>query len=227
MLEFAPALATGLAGMRRNLVPGLVLWAIGIAVLGGYYLIPALRPAFTGIASWKNEGGLLASALLIAVAGGVVPFLVLLARGRVDPAFRLGHLLALVFIWAWRGAEIDLFYRLQSVLFGDGVDLATLIKKVVVDQALYTVLWGVPVTFLLSRWLIDHRGRFRPAWASLDRTFWRVDMPGLIIAAWMVWIPMVCIINSLPADLRVPMLAIAVVFWSLCVAAAGTPAESR
>ena len=227
MLDLAPALATGLAGMRRNLVPGLILWAVGMAVLGGYYLVPALRPAYVGIATWKNDGGLLASSVLIAVAGGVVPFVVLLAQGRVDPEFRLGHLVALTALWAWRGGEVDLFYRLQSLLFGDGADLATLVKKVVVDQAFYTALWSVPSTFLISRWWIDHRGSFRPAWASLDRTFWRVDMPGLILAAWMVWIPMVCIINSLPADLRVPMLAIAVVFWSLCVAAAGTPKESR
>jgi hypothetical protein len=215
--NFAAAFRLGLAGMRANLIPGLILWMVGIGILTAFFAVPSARPFFDAIAAWKQDGGLWASAILIAGAGGLVPFVTLHALGRTTRGFLLGHLITLLGIWAYRGVEVDLFYRLQSMMFGDGGDGPTLLKKVLVDQGIYTALWTTPTTTVLYLWLIEERGSWSNALKRMDGRFWRVTIPGAVMAAWTVWIPMVCIINSLPIALRVPVLAVAVVFWSLCM----------
>ena len=45
--------------------------------------------------------------------------------------------------WALRGVDVDAFYRLQAMIFGDGVDWRTIVCKVLVDQFVYTVYFGL------------------------------------------------------------------------------------
>jgi hypothetical protein len=38
--------------------------------------------------------------------------------------------------------EVDAFYRLQGVIFGNGTDFLTIFAKVVVDQFVYNPVWA-------------------------------------------------------------------------------------
>jgi hypothetical protein len=43
-------------------------------------------------------------------------------------------------------------------------------------------------------------------------------MPALVLAAWMVWTPTVCLVYSLPSGLQVPIFNVVLCFWVLLVA---------
>ena len=47
--------------------------------------------------------------------------------------------------WAARGTEVDAFYRLQGLLFGNEPDLATIATKVFMDQFVYCIFWAAPL----------------------------------------------------------------------------------
>ena len=58
----------------------------------------------------------------------------------------------LIFIgyWALRGIDVDAFYRLQAMVFGKGIDVKTIIFKVLFDQFIYCVIWASPITALFT-----------------------------------------------------------------------------
>ncbi|MEX0746027.1 MAG: hypothetical protein WD118_10545, partial [Phycisphaeraceae bacterium] len=163
-------LALGLAAARANMVPAVLLWAVGLAIVGAYYLWPAARPAFDQVVAWKQSLGLFYAMITTAFFAGVVPFLMqALQRGGVkrwSPGY-LGYLLA---FWAVKGVEVDLLYAGQAWLFGEGRDVGTLVTKTCFDQFVYVSLWGGPT--MVMGLLLAHSGfsfrrmrhHLRPGW---------------------------------------------------------------
>ncbi len=213
----ARAAAAGRDGMRRNLKPGILLWLLGLALVLAYYHLPALRPAYDTVRDWKLRGGFAFSALSSALCGGLIPFVVELAAGRIP---RRGWLAAgafLILFWVYRGVEVDAFYRLQGFCFGNDPGVRTVACKTAADMLGYTAFWSIPTT-TLAYFLAHECGwdfaRFR---AGLDREMLLVKIPALILAAWAVWAPSVCIIYSMPAPLQVPLFSVVLCFWVLLV----------
>ena len=206
-----------LQATRRNLVPGLVLQAVALALVGAYYLLPASRETFTVVAHAKVAGGYWFSATAGIIAGGLIPWLVQASRGQVERSRWLRDLGFIVVLWAWRGAEVDAFYRFQEVLFGDGHDVATLACKVAVDQLLYSPLWACPWLVLAYRYreygFSGSRLRQTFTWSGYLREIMTVQA-----SAWTVWVPAVTIVYSLPSALQFPLFAVVVCFWSLLLA---------
>ncbi len=120
----------------------------------------------------------------------------------------------LMLFWGYRGMEIDLFYHLQSWLFGNGNDAATLIKKVAVDQFIASPIWFVPTYVIALRW-VDKGGSWSRLRASLNRNFWLRTCPTMLLTNWLVWIPAVALIYSLPAQLQFPLFSIVMTFFIL------------
>lgn len=199
--------------LRSNLLPGVVLWSIGVAVVATFYLVPAAQPAFARIAAAKSAWGFAFSGLATGIFGGLLPWFAARLLGRDLPA---SHGLLLTLLCTWRGMEVDAFYRLQSLLFGNGVDFPTVAAKVALDQLGYTVFWSSPTLIALFAW--RDGGFTRAAW----RQAWR---PATILArlrvVWLcnclVWTPAICLVYSLPPDLQIPLFALAATFWSLAV----------
>lgn len=221
-MPFPPTLAAMPGGvrsemvqaLRANLVPGVVLWLIATGVVLAYYLCPAARPAFAGIAAAKKEWGLLFSAGSTALMAGLVPWAVLAAGRRLPPERRWRDLAFLPVFYAQRGAEVDLFYRLQARVFGDGTDWGTVATKTAVDQFVYSALWASP--FCLA-WLAWRDGGYTGA--AMRRAcswdFQRSRLPVLVLTNWLVWTPTVCAVYSLPGDLQIPLFSLVACFWSL------------
>ncbi len=203
-----------LLATRRNLVPGLVLQAIALALVGAYYLLPATCETFTAVAHAKQAGGYWFSATAGIIAGGLIPWLVQVARGQLERRLMRLDLLFIVAVWAWRGAEVDAFYRFQEVLFGGGHDVVTLVCKVLVDQLLYSPLWACPLLVLAYRYreagFSASRVREAFTWSGYLREILTVQA-----SAWTVWVPAVTIVYSLPSALQFPLFAVVVCFWSL------------
>jgi hypothetical protein len=197
--------------LRANLLPGLFLWAVAAVVVVVFYLVPAAQPAFARIAAAKDAWGFAFSALATGLFGGLLPWVVARLLGREMPA---SHGILLLVLCTWRGIEVDAFYRLQGLMWGEQATLAAIAAKVACDQLGYSVLWSSPTTIALFAW--RDRGFTRAAW----RAAWRLDvilprLRAVVLCNWLVWTPTVCLVYSLPADLQIPLFSLATTFWSL------------
>lgn len=227
------ALHAGLAGMRQNLLPGIILWAVGLALVLLYFLVPVARPVYDRIEGWQRDGGLWFSTLSTGLCGGVLPWLFLLALGRIRSGERSSQLAFLVIFWIYRGLEVAIFYQFQTWLFGEArdpltgaVEVGVVLRKMSFDMLVYTAFWTIPTTSLTYFWWEDCGGDWRRFWASLDRELFTVSIPALILSAWMVWGPSVCLVYSLPSALQVPIFSIVLCFWVLLVAVVAVRRET-
>lgn len=197
--------------LRANLLPGLILWTVGVAVVAAFYLWPAAQPAFARIAEAKSAWGFAFSCAASALFGGLVPWAVARALGRDMP---LSHGVFLTALCAYRGVEVDAFYRLQGVVWGDQASFATVAAKVACDQLGYSVLWSSPTAIALFAW--RDGGFTAAAW----RQAWRPSTilareRAVVLCNWLVWTPTVCLVYSLPGHLQIPLFSLATTFWSL------------
>ncbi|HXN34937.1 MAG TPA: hypothetical protein VN877_02120, partial [Opitutaceae bacterium] len=140
---------SGLRGARANLVPGAVLQLAALALVLGYYYQPGVHAALARLVEIRKASGIGLGIASTAVFGGALPFLYLRvgsrdARGKRRYGWVQG--LSLTGFWAYKGLEIDLWYRLQAHVFGGGHDFGTIAVKVVMDQFVYCLLFAVPVT---------------------------------------------------------------------------------
>jgi hypothetical protein len=208
----------GLHSARTLLVPGLVLQAAALALVLSWYFLPAAHDLFARLAVWRTAGGYLFSALASALCGGVLPFLYL----RLNPATRAANPWPLLFFfagfWAWKGAEVDLWYRTLAALFGNATVPATVIPKVLADQFGFNPLYAAPAGNLIYAWK-DAGFRWAPVSADLRAGRWyaRRVLP-VLLTVWALWIPVVCCVYALPAALQIPLFNVVLCFWSLLFA---------
>jgi hypothetical protein len=118
--------------------------------------------------------------------------------------------------------EIDLLYRVQARVFGEGASWDVLLPKLAVDQFLCSALWAVPSFLVVARWIDCGRdpGRTR---AVLGRRFWRETYPTVLVVNWIVWFPAVAVIYSLPAGLQFPLFSLVLSFFVLVVTLLARP----
>ena len=117
-----------LAAMRQNLLPGLILWCIGLALVCSYYFWTETRPAFEKVIQWKVQYGYVYSALSTAFFGGVIPYFYLRWSEVERIGLHWGHGVLFIAYWALRGLDVDAFYRLQDWLFGSDNHWQTIAK---------------------------------------------------------------------------------------------------
>lgn len=210
------ARAEALRSLRLNLVPGLILQGAMIAVAVAYFSIPSFHQALMRLASLKERGGLLFSFIGTSLASSLLPeilrpLLPRSARSGQEPSLSSRLLFALPF-WGLIGMQVDLFYRLQFLVFGPSNRISVIAAKVIVDAFLYCPLLAMPEAVCVFLWR-DHgytRHGFR-GWTPAR--FYAIRIFPVLMANWMVWIPVVSVIYSLPAPLGIPLFIIAQSFW--------------
>ncbi|HEY4302159.1 MAG TPA: hypothetical protein VGM73_14890 [Candidatus Didemnitutus sp.] len=205
----------GWESARALLRPGLFLQAVAVAVVIAYYAVPSAAPAFAALARWKAAGGYTFSALASVVCGGIVPFLYLHSRPASRQRQPLAQFAFYCLFWAWKGAEVDLWYRILGSVFGAENRPGVVALKVLCDQFLYNPLYTTPVGNLLFAWK-DAGFRWKPVRRDLQagQWYWRRVIPALI-AVWSLWIPVVCCVFALPSALQVPLFNVVLCFWSM------------
>lgn len=211
-----------IAGIRINLLPGIALWLVALAVVATYHYVDAAGPGFARIAELKEAYGYLYSGIATAVFGGIIPFLYLRAAGRVPGGKVRSWFLFFLCFWTWRGIEVDAFYRLQDWLFGSGADAKTVAVKVVVDQFVYSPLWAAPVLAVLYAWK-DVDFSWTGLKKRLNRRMFLFEIPSVLLSTWIVWIPAVAIIYSLPLPLQIPLFNLVLCFFVLLVSVLESP----
>ncbi len=212
---------SGLHGARANLVPGLVLQAAALALVLGYFAVPAVHDGLARLAAFRQSAGFGFAIVSTGLCGGVLPFLYL-RYGSNNPRAERDHPLnqgvVLTLFWAYKGFEIDCFYRLEALLFGSGHGFATIAAKLVFDQFVYCPLFAVPVTAAIYQ-AADPRGGWAVAFTDLRAPRWygRRVLP-VLIANIGVWGPAVILIYTLPTPLQLPLQNLILCFFTLIVA---------
>ena len=202
------------AVFRENRLPCLVLNLLVLALVGSYYAVPQAAALWQAVGDFKLRWSFGFSLVSTVFAAALLPTLVQGWMGRLPARGRLKRLALLALFWGWRGMEIDLFYQVQGWLFGHGNDLGTLLIKVAVDQFVMSPLWFVPTVLIALRW-VEFGGSWARTRASLDREFWRRTCPTVMVANWLVWIPALALIYSLPAALQFPLFSGVMCFFIL------------
>ncbi|RFC47640.1 MAG: hypothetical protein DVB23_001003 [Verrucomicrobia bacterium] len=196
-------------------------WAclgLNLAVAGlvaSYYRWPASALFWEALGEWKTRGSYLFSAVATVLAAVVLPTVVqrlMGMRGGPGQARRLGWG---ALYWAYRGIEIDWFYRLQGRVFGTGTDGHTVAIKLLVDQFGYSVFWAVPSYLLFVLW-VEHRS-LRKAFAAADRALLRRSYLSVLLTNWLVWLPAVALVYSLPPPLQFPLFSMILTFYILLI----------
>jgi hypothetical protein len=207
-------LALGLAGMKQNALPGLALWILALLLVCADWLSPSAHAVFQSVGMWKSRYGLAFSATTTAFFGGVVPFLFLLVSGRIRRDRLVAEFTFYMLFLAYKGVEVDLFYRLQSHLFGDHAAPGTILRKVLVDQFVYNPIWVAPTSALAFLWK-ESSFSWKVMKSRLGFDFMTFSVPVTLMSTWAVWIPAVAIIYCLPAPLQIPLFNLVLCFWVL------------
>ena len=213
----SPSIGTAiLAVVRQNRVPCLLLNVVVILLVWSYYKWPPAAGWWQAVADFKVRWSFVFSFFAAVLAGAVLPFGIQLLMGTMPPGGRMKRFISLVLFWGYRGMEIDLMYRAQAIVFGHGHDFATLAKKVAADQFIYSALWAVPAYAVALRF-IDLGCSWSRTRPTLDRYFWRHTFPTILVTNWLVWLPTVALVYSLPVPLQFPLFSVVMCVFVLMV----------
>lgn len=201
---------------RQNRLPCLVLNALAVALVASYYQVPALAGFWEAVGDFKTRWSFVFSCVSTMFAAAILPTFIQMAMGTLRSEGRWQRLALLTLFWGYRGMEIDLFYRFQGWLFGHGNDLRTLIIKVVFDQFVMSPLWFVPTYVIALRWA-EMGGSWARTKPTLNREFWTRTCPLVLVTNWLIWMPALALVYSLPPALQFPLFTIVMCFFILVV----------
>lgn len=202
------------AAVLANMKPGLVLWSGLVLLLLAYLFSPAVE---SGLRQWgelKQAWGYPGSFVTYAAFAVLVPELLAWAvlRQPVPRTIAKDMAFAIV-VFGLIGMSVQVLYDVQVHLFGSGNDAATIVKKMLFDQFVYS-----PVSnFVMVAVFIWKDEGFTAA--SLKR-FFTTDFLSqrylpVIIAVWCVWGPGVLVIYFMPTALQFPVASLILSFWIL------------
>lgn len=213
----SPGILTSIVRViRLNRLPCLLLNLLVIALVGSYYWLPSVAGAWEALGAFKLRWSYAFSLASTVFAAALMPSFVQWTMGTLPPGRRARRLALQVLFWGYRGMEIDLFYHLQTFLFGPGNDALTLIKKVALDQFVVSPLWFVPTYTLALRW-IEMDGSWARTRATLNRAFWTRTCVTVLVTNWLIWIPALALVYSLPPALQFPLFSVVMCFFILIV----------
>ena len=209
---------SGLRGARANLWPGLALQLAALSLVLAYYNDPRVHGLLTRLVAVRQSAGLAYGIISTALFAGILPFLYIRAEGGIagrKPQFSWVQGLALTAFWAYKGLEIDLWYRLLAHSFGTGHSPATIALKAFFDQFVYCPSFAIPTVSAAYEALRDRKG-----FLSDVRTagWYRRRVLPILISNWAVWVPAVMIIYALSMSLQLPLQNIIIWFYTLIVA---------
>lgn len=206
----------GWDAIRANLRPALVLQALTLLVLLAYYRSPSAAAVLDRIAAYKQAHGIPFVIISTVIAGAVLPELFLVVffqRGRVRRE-NWRNLLFTTPMWAVDGIIVDLLYRGLAAWLGDEVSLSVVARKILVDQLGYNVFIAAPYEVIAYEWK-NSGYSFAVIPRCLNLAYYRNKIVPTLFATWVVWIPLVAMIYSLPLALQFPLFSFALTFWVL------------
>lgn len=206
-----------IASAKENFLPALVLQVIALSVVLCFFFVPQTQFLFESIAALKTQYGSLYAIVSTSVFGGLLPFLFLYFKNKID-GYALLHLLFYLITWAFMGWLIDSFYQLQAHWFGNEADVMTVVKKTLVDQFIFSVVVTAPMLTALYIWK-ENNFNLMQTRIVIKQSYLRVRLPATVISTWSVWLPAVILIYTMPSDLQTPLFNLVLCFFVLIITA--------
>jgi len=192
----------GLVAIRRLWLPFLLIQLCGLALVLSYFRSPALQAMCDHLASIKRTGGYAFAALAMGVASGFVPEIFKLITGidRTLTRQRFRNAAFNFATFAVIGVGCDAFYRLLAYLLGDSNAVHIVVMKVLADQFAFSPLFGT--TMIAAAYTLrEHRYRLGATVRSFGVAWYLSRALPVLIPSWCYWLPMTCLMYSLPASL--------------------------
>ncbi len=203
------------AAIRANAVPMVLLWLAAVGTVAAYCLVPPFAAALEPLARWQTANGWLAAAANRVAFTALLPGAFLLTIRELRPKRPLATIFSYALWGAAWGVLCDGFFSLQQAVFGVGRDFATVAAKTLVDQFVWTPLFCTPMNVAFFTWVAGGFAPFR-----IGDAFRRGYGP-MLIASWIVWLPVVATVYLFPLPLQVQLVGFAGAFWMLAALAAG------
>lgn len=203
------------SAIGANLLPGLCLQLFALTIGLSYFYWPASQPTFQFFADLKAEYGMLNAAISTAFFGGLLPFIYMYLSGKIR-FLPIQQLIFYVLIWALLGSLINAFYTFQVMLFGDGNDWLTIVKKTAFDQFVFSTFLTGPFIALAFLWK-DQQFNWEKTKMYFDDLI-KVQIPTTVVTTWIIWIPAVSLIYMMPSNLQIPLFNLVLCFFVLILA---------
>ena len=204
------------ANFKANLIAGAFIWMAGAIICFSYYKIDKVAYFLNQIGELKKQSGFLYSALATSFFGGVIPYTLLIFQKSIPSAKKPQWFIFFVLFWAIKGIEVDAFYRFQGWLFGDTQSLRVVFSKVINDLFVYCVFWSAPVTAIFYGW---KNANFE--WSKVKEIrsarYLISETVFLLLSTWIIWIPAVTLVYSMPSELQIPIFNLTLCFFVLVI----------
>jgi hypothetical protein len=194
--------------IKVNLMPGLALQIFALSIVLCYFFYAPAQPIFDSIGALKLKYSTSFAIISTAIFGGLLPFAILFLKKRVTKSV-IWHFLFNILLWAFMGWLIDGFYQLQAFIFGTGVDFWTIVKKTSLDQFVFSVFITSPFITAMYIW--------RETNFNGEKT--RNELSVSFFSTWIVWLPAVTLIYSMPLALQLPLFNLVLCFFVLLISA--------
>lgn len=203
------------SAIRANLLPGLCLQLFALTIGISYFYWPASQQVFLFFAGLKAQYGSLYAVISTAIFGGLLPFIYLFISRKISFS-PIKQLLFYLLVWAMLGGLINAFYAFQVMLFGEGTDWLTIVKKTAFDQFVFSAFITGPFIALAFLWK-DQRFNWRNTKMHFDDLV-KVQIPATVVTTWIIWIPAVSLIYMMPSNLQIPLFNLVLCFFVLILA---------
>lgn len=218
MSQFSAALREacqpGLRAVKSTWGPFVAIQLAAVALVVSYYQAPGVHQSLEAAEEFKRNGGLWVAAVAGMIAGGILPEFAKLASGRLKKFdgdwIRLTAFTTMVY--GIIGVQIDLWYRLQTLWFGEGRDWGTLLTKTAVDQIFFAPLVAIPTAVFLFAW---RKEGLKPALEVGTPSGWMKRVFPAMIPCWALWIPVLFCCYAMPTDLQFFFSMLAEAAWSV------------
>jgi hypothetical protein len=213
----ASPLTAGIKAARDNAFPLAIIMMAAAGLVVAYYNVPAVATALNRIGAVNQANPFAFAAIFTAITSGLIPWCFRMVFPGLRPAHPVGDLLHSMVWWGLMGMLITYFYHLQAVWFGGEATVGTVLLKVFVDMAGFTVFIGAPFNAISHLWkdcgwdTARLRAAMGPGW------YRRLVLPNLL-TNYFVWFPGTLIFYSMPTDLQLVVANCIGCFWALMCA---------
>ncbi|MDB4265482.1 hypothetical protein N9891_01890 [bacterium] len=208
------AICLGWGGAKSNLLPGAVLWVVGLTLVISYYQVEAVAAALDQVGELKVSWSPWFAMVSTALFGSLAPWILQAIFRKSGDRQPFRQVPLLMIFWGVHGWQVEWLYRIQSKLFGDGIDAMTIVKKVLVDEfvwAPFLALWQLVLGYLY----IENDCSLKACREALKETSFLERAIPMVITNWVIWIPAVSLIYLFPPSLQLPLMNLILTLWCL------------
>ena len=213
----ASPLTAGIKALRDIALPLAIIMCAAAGLVVAYYNIPEVATALNRIGAVNAANPMAFAAICTAITSGLIPWCFRMVFRGLRPAHPFRDLLHSMVWWALMGMLVSYFYTLQAAWFGSEANLRTVLLKVLVDMAGFTIFIGAPFNAISHLWKDSNWDTARLRAAMGPGWYRRLVLPNLL-PNYLVWFPGNIIFYSMPSELQLPVANCIGCFWALmCV----------